>query len=383
MECQRISDLMTTNRPFSFLRLGDMELMFLIACQNGWDVSWREQADSERELISSTIVFGHPGLRPEHSARLQRAYERCSYLDFHDGWRINKQELPKWKYNRPANCHRNPCPELSQLFFDWLEYEFFRYVQGRRCLFVGAEAGILKELYCDPIYLRAAYKYWPLNADPVFFPETRRLGDHLDYIKADIAKAIVENKIDTAFISLGGGSKILCYELAEEHKIAAFDFGSLMRGLTYSGSDGHSFARTTHYPYYFRVPFDTYMAALERAIPRLSPDKLLAKAHAQLALELIRKEVGWSYASERLGEDCLDLGRNNRRHFWRAYSIYRRAYRHFGQNDKKAGMQITEFERWRRYLGLGIGGKVRRLLFIARVTAGKALRYAPMTCRLR
>jgi len=30
----------------------------------------------------------------------------------------------------------------------------------------------------------------------------------------------------------------------------------------------------------------------------------LAKAHAQLASELIRKEQGWTYASEKLGDDC-------------------------------------------------------------------------------
>src|SRR5262249_1415295 len=161
----------------------------------------------------------------EHAGRLQTAYERCSYLDFHDGWRTNKQALPNWKHNRLPGLHRNPGPEVSQLFFDWLRYEFFRYIQGRRCLFVGAEAGIMRELYSDPTYRRIASRYWPSNADPIFFPELRRVGDFVDDIKTDVSAAIVKNNIDTVFISLGGASKILCYELSEEHQIAAFDFG--------------------------------------------------------------------------------------------------------------------------------------------------------------
>lgn len=372
-ECQRISDLMAANRPFSFLRLGDMELMFLIAGQKQTALSWQKDAESERELVSSTFAFGHPGLKPEHAKRLQTAYECCSYLDFHDGWKINRRELPKWKYHRPVGNRRNPGPEVSQLFFDWLRYEFSKYVKGRRCLFVGAEAGILKELYSDPIYLHAARNYWPPNAEPIFLAETRRVGECLDLIKHDVSKVIEEQKIDTAFVSLGGGSKILCYELSEQHKIATFDFGSLMRGLTYSGSDGHNFFRTTHYPYYFRVPFDTYMRALRRAIPGLPPEKLLAKAHAQLALELIRKEEGWSYASERGGDDCLDLGRDNRRHFWEAHSIYRREYKILGHRDAKAAQQIREFETWRRHVGLGLDGKLQHLSFKAKVATRKAL----------
>src|SRR5262249_57541967 len=114
-----------------------------------------------------------------------------------------------------------------------------------------------------------------------------------------------KNNIDTVFISLGGASKILCYELSEEHQIAAFDFGSLMRGLTYSGSDGHNFVRAAHYPYYVRVPFDTYMGALQRAHPRLPSPNLLAKAHEQMGLVWIRKEEVCSYAGNWREDDRL------------------------------------------------------------------------------
>jgi hypothetical protein len=353
---------MSADRPFSFLRLGDMELLFLIACQNRRSVPWQEMVAHERELVSSTVVFGHPGLKSEHAGRLQTAYERCTYLDYHDGWKVNAKELQNWKCDRLPGLHRNPGPEVSQLFFDWLRHEFCKYIQGRRCLFVGAEAGIMRELYFDPVYRQIASSYWPADANPVFFPETRRVGDCLDEIKHDVSAAIVDNDIDTVFISLGGASKILCYELAEEHQIATFDSGSLMRGLTYSGSDGHNFVRTTHYPFYFRIPFQTYMAALQRAMPGLSLEKLLAKAHAQLALELIRKEEGWSYASERLADDCLDLGPNNRRLFWESYRAYSCGLKLLGRHNDKASEQIAEFERWHRGLGLGFRGKIHRIL---------------------
>lgn len=373
-ECERISGLMASSRPFSFLRLGDMELMYLVACQSNTPLSWQQTADSERKLVSSVVAFGHPGLKPEHATRLQTAYERCSYLDFHDGWIVNKREYPRWKHNRPLNYHRNPSAELSQLFFDWLRYEFFAYVKGRRCLFVGAEAGILKELHSDAHYREIAKSYWPSDADPVFLPETRRVGDCLDDIKNDISKCVIDNAVDTVFISLGGGSKILCYELAEKLKIATFDFGGLMRGLTYSGSDGHNFFRSTHYPFYFRVPFDTYMNALRRAAPNLAPEKVLAKAHAQLMIELIRKEEGWSYASERGGDDCIDLSEENTSHFWRSYSIYRDRYSQLGKANAEAMRQIHEFDAWRRQLGLGIDGKFYRLSSMSKAAIRSVIR---------
>jgi hypothetical protein len=69
----------------------------------------------------------------------------------------------------------------------------------------------------------------------------------------------------------------------------------------------------------------------------------------------------------------LDLGRANQWHFWEAYRAYCRHYKPLGWHDEKAARQIREFERWRRHLGLGLDGKIRRLSFTARVTARKAL----------
>lgn len=371
-ECRRITELMSGHRPFSFLRLGDMELTSLVSWQQGRAVPW--EIPDEDKIVSSAVVFGHPGLTERFADRLQRAFERCSYLDYHDGWRINQRDLPQWRHHRDAALHRNPGPEVSQLFFDWAEHEFRRYVRGRRVMMAGAEAGLLKELYADDTYRTAARDYWPADAEVTFFPETRR-NEQLDAIKSDLRDAITRERVDTVFLSLGGAAKIICYELAEELGICAFDFGSLMRALTYSGSDGHNFFRAVHYPFLFRVPFAVYMAALRRAMPSLTPAQLLAKAHAQLTLELIRKEVGWSYASERGGTDCLDFGPENMAAFKSAYDVYRREYRPLAGSDPDAARQVAEFDTWLGQFRIGARGRWLYYKNRARRAVGKAVRY--------
>jgi hypothetical protein len=321
---------------------------------------------SEASLVSSTVAFGHPGLNIEYASRLQEAYEQCSYLDYHHSNPAISRRLSEWKHRRSPLLASNPGAAASELSLDWMQYEFSNYVENRRCLFVGGEADLLRELHTDPCYREAAKKYWPSSVE-AFFLQTGRIGDGLDQIKASVSEQIVKNKIDTVFMSLGGGAKILCFELAKNHEIAAFDFGGLLRGLTYSGSEGQSFVRATHYPFFFRVRFDTYMGALLRAFPALSAEQILAKAHAQLALELIRKEEGWTAPSEWVGDDCLDTNSENLKHFWDSYSIYCRDYKPLGQNDLKAAAQVDEFERWRRYRGVGIDGKLVRFIFSTKV----------------
>ena len=39
------------------------------------------------------------------------------------------------------------------------------------------------------------------------------------------------------------------------------------------------------------------MSAVEKAFPNLKPEEILAKAHAQLLLEIQKKEIGWTYDS--------------------------------------------------------------------------------------
>src|SRR4051812_30993064 len=192
-ECARISELMSFERPFSFLRLGDMELPFLIAFQKQQAVGWHHLVEERRDMVSSTKVFGHPGLGSQYALRLQAAYEGCSYLDFHEGNPAVRRELSNWKHDRPANSYRNPSQDILELSLDWLQYEFFKYVRSRRCLFVGAEAGILRELFKDKVYREVASKYWPSDVK-VAFLETGPIDGRLDQIKSDIAGVIGTEK---------------------------------------------------------------------------------------------------------------------------------------------------------------------------------------------
>jgi hypothetical protein len=67
-------------------------------------------------------------------------------------------------------------------------------------------------------------------------------------------------------------------------------------------------------------------------------------------------------------ENKMDLGPENRRHFWNAHAMYCKKYEVLAKDNKKAAEQVTEFDRWRRYLGLGLDGKLCR----AKVAAAKS-----------
>jgi hypothetical protein len=79
---------------------------------------------------------------------------------------------------------------------------------------------------------------------------------------------------------------------------------------------------------------------------------------------------GWSYASEWGEDDCLDLGPKTNgisgkrtRPIVEITSLWASMMRR----------QVSEFERWRRSLGLGLDGKVQRLSSTAKTTARKVL----------
>src|SRR3954453_21055751 len=136
-ECNRITDLMKRQRPFSFLRLGGMELRLMLASQNGEVDKWCDGV-SRRDRESSVHAFGHPGLKPAYVDRLKQSYENCTYFDYHHANPTIKTLLIEWKHVRAQEAHSNPGPSVSELFLEWTQHEFRDYVDGRRCLFVGA-----------------------------------------------------------------------------------------------------------------------------------------------------------------------------------------------------------------------------------------------------
>jgi hypothetical protein len=358
-EAENLAGLMRSRRPFCFLRMGDMELIYLLSHQNGRTESL-EYGDGP---LSGTQGVGNPGLGSSHSERLWKAYAGADYVDFHEKNWPNEHLVPRLKLNRPPGAARNPDKETSLVFLTWTEKELKNYGQGRRIGFAGAEARLLQLLADAPEFRKAAVDFWPEGAD-VFFHQARNdgrnLDANLDLVKEDLRAFVSENRVDTLFISLGGGAKIIGFELSRELGICCFDFGAMTRALTYSGCDGNRVARSPHYPFFFRIPFDVYMDALEKAMPNLTPAELLAKAHGQLILEVVKKETGWTFASWE-----YDFSEENRAFFKKAYGFYRKRYHHLFNASPEAKKERNSFLHFCGTHGLTMEGQ----LFLARFHA--------------
>ena len=339
-EATRLTELMGSHRPFCFLRMGDVELKYLLTFQADQldQLDPKEYADGP---LSGTRGVGNPGLGPRHAERLWKVYEQADYVDFHERNWPNEYLVPELKLLQRTGATRNPDKNTSCIFLTWVEKEFKSYCQGRRIGFAGAEARLLEILSKTVEFQTAAKDYWPTQAE-IFFHQARNdgrdLDANLDLVKDDLRSFVTENKIDTLFISLGGGAKIIGYELSRELGICCFDFGAMTRALTYSGCDGNRFARSPHSPFLYRISFDTYMNALEEAFPKLSPAQLLAKSHGQLILEVMKKDVGWTYASWE-----YDFSDSNVDSFHCAYKAYTARYNNLFLIDPETKMERAGF----------------------------------------
>ncbi|HEY1662541.1 MAG TPA: hypothetical protein VGI03_09000 [Verrucomicrobiae bacterium] len=324
-EAKCLTAMMQGQRPFCFLRLGDVELKYLLTYQNK-QLDRLDHLDYGDGPLSGTQGCGNPGLGPKYAERLWKVYEQADYVDFHERNWPNEHLVKQLKLARKPGSHHNPSKETSVIFLTWVEREFKEYCQGRRVGFAGAEARILEILSLTAEFKQASADYWPEKAE-IFFHQARNdgrnLDANLDLVKEDLRRFITDNKLDTLFLSLGGGAKIIGFELSRELGVCCFDFGAMMRALTYSGCDGNRVARSPHSPFLYRIPFGTYMDVLEKAMPDLTPAELLAKAHGQLILEVVKKEIGWTFASWE-----FDFSAENCAAFKNAYEIYLERYRH-------------------------------------------------------
>ena len=332
-----LSKQMRSRRPFCFLRMGDMELRYLLAKQ--------EKRLDDIQLgngpISGTEAYGNPGLSAKHAERLRRAYEGADYVDFHEQNWPNEHLVPRLDLQRAPGSGRNQAKETSLVFLTWTEKEFKEYCRDRRIGFAAAEARLLELLSQTPEFRRAAVNYWPGNTQ-IFYHQVRNdgrdLDANLDLIKEDLREFVKEHRLDTIFLSLGGGAKMLGYELSRELGICCFDFGAMIRAITYSGCDGNRAARSTHSPFLFRIPFETYMDALEQAFPGLTPAELLAKAHGQLLLELMKKEIGWTSVSWE-----FDFSEENLSAFRNAFQEYQKRYRKLFRSSSATKIERAGF----------------------------------------
>jgi hypothetical protein len=339
-EAKRITTLLSQKRPFCFLRMGDMELRYLLSYQDDKisEISIHNYTDGP---LSGTLGIGNPGLGPKHARRLWEVYRQADYVDYHERNWPNEYLAPKLKLVQISGATRNPDKNTSCIFLTWVEMEFKSYCQERRVGFAGAEARILEILSTTEEFKSVSKDYWPDQAE-VFFHQARNNGRdldaNLDLVKEDLRTFITVNKIDTLFISLGGGAKIIGYELSRELGICCFDFGAMTRALTYSGCDGNRFARSPHSPFLYRISFGTYMDALEEAFPEMTHAQLLAKAHGQLILEVVKKDLGWTYASWE-----FDFSVENVKAFHRAYEVYFQRYKHLFSKDNDTKKERAGF----------------------------------------
>ena len=358
MAPRELTRLVEGSRRFSFFRLGDGELRFLLEAQNG-------PVQNLPQLLrpSCQCALGNPGLTDKDYVRLLTSFERCSLVDVYGDLPYNEENLQRLKWKYPQNDGTVISSGRVGFIFYWIHSEFRKYLTRHRCLFCGAEAALLCELLKEPEYRQIAQAYWPYDGD-IYFLQPRRdgrfLSEDLDRIKEDIARFVVERCIDTVFLALGGAAKIIAYELAEELGIRAIDVGSALRSLTYSGSDGYAGWRAPHHVFLVRVPFALYMRALRRAHPDYDAVALLAKAHAQLCLELHRKTPLQSNTSDIHDLNMYDPSKENLRYFREGYQVYKREYRSLWRKSEEAKDLVREFDGWRRRKGLGWDGKLFR-----------------------
>ncbi|PAW79855.1 MAG: hypothetical protein B9S32_00565 [Verrucomicrobia bacterium Tous-C9LFEB] len=354
----QLTQQMEATPGFTYLRLGDGELRMLLAHQNR---TWTDREFKLQQRPSVNISVSNPGLQESDMPRLLQAYEQATWLDLYDSFPYNREHLPELKLERAPGGTTNPTPDTSKIFIDWTWHEMGGYLARHRCLFCGSEAALLKALYELPEYRQIAKRFWPESA-PVFFQQTRRDGKHLsedlDLIKADIAADIDRLQIDTVFLALAGAAKILAHDLAKQKGVRAFDFGSMIRALTYSGSDGHAAWRSAHYPFLVRVPFELYMRALQTANPEIDPVTLISKAHAQLTRELVHQEPLQFAACDTDLPSAYDPSRENLQHFYESYAVYRRHYYPWAKKRPETRPLLREFRQWRFAKGLGLDGRL-------------------------
>jgi hypothetical protein len=237
---------------------------------------------------------------------------------------------------------------------------------------VAAEARLLELLAQTPKFKEAAADWWPDNTD-IFYHQVRNdgrdLDANLDLVKEDLREFVQEHRLDTVFLSLGGGAKVLGYELSRELGICCFDFGAMIRAITYSGCDGNRAARSTHSPFLFRIPFATYMDALESAFPRLTPAELLAKAHGQLLLELMKKQIGWTSVSSE-----FDFNEENLSAFREALEEYRRRYRKLFRTSAATKVERAAFLHFCGTHRLTLEGRLFLIMFRLKALARRCLK---------
>lgn len=354
-----LTSVLCNNASFSFVKIGDRELSWLLLLQSNQEAHYYSYYPQTG--FTCEAVHGVAGLEICHYKRFIESLEKCSFLDLGNNVPFIRENLYKLKINRNPNLLTNDSPDTANIMFEWTFFEMKKYVADHRCLFASAEAALQRELLSDYRYRKIASSFWP-DTERIWFHQIRDDGryysENLDLIKEDLREDILKNKIDTIFISLATGAKILCYELAKEMEIRAVDFGSMLRGLTNSGTPGYQTARAAHNPFFFRVPFDVYMDALEKAHPNLPFPCIISKAIAQLLLELQKRSFFVFNTAYGYTGGQVVLSGTNLSNFRDSLRSFRRRYLFRVKQDSELRELYKKFDFWCLKIGIGFRGKI-------------------------
>ena len=208
--------------------------------------------------------------------------------------------LPRLRLPRPGDLHRNPDRETSYLSLTWMEFEFKSYCQGRRVGIAAGESRLLELLSAEPAWRVAAGPYWP-DSGSVFFHQVRddgrNLDANLDLIKEDLRAFIEQNRLDTLFLSLGGGAKVLCYELSGECDICAFDFGAMLLRADVQCLRREPCRTSDAFAFFVPRPVRGVHACFGAGIPEPRGGGITGQNASQLLLDVQFKEPGWTHTA--------------------------------------------------------------------------------------
>lgn len=382
---EMLAEILQSGQNASFIRLGDGEVRFITECA---DRLWADgKYDRTERPRSPSEATGTLGLLGKDFGRLVHAYRSATVVDTYDFIPYNKR-----RYEQVQRIIRGSARQMSSrsdclLINEWTRGYLREFLLHRRVVMCGGESRLWEQLMSDPLYEEAANAYLPSRnsrrIEWVHPPEDGRNPSlNLEAIKELLLARVRDTGADAVFLSLGGVAKILAVELSEAAGVVAIDFGSMMRALTYSGSDGQAFWRATHNPFFFRVPFGVWMKAFERAHPEMDSSQITAKAQCQLALELQRKQIGAWVNADVHDQQSLDLGKDNIEHFREAYALYRTLIVDRFHGDSRVVRQLTEFDRWcaeRSVPGFSLPLKVR----LRRAASNSLGKHIPVGVRKR
>jgi hypothetical protein len=289
-----------SRQHFSFIRMGDGELRFLLDCQEG-------KTDIIRPTVSipsiSAGVAGAASNKPQDYHKILKAYESADCVDLHLHIPSIRDRIATLQWTPNPNGWQSSGAENSRLLPRWTVAHFKEFLNNKRVLFFGGEAKLLEALLSDPEYRILAKDFFPDHLNAVFIDppgEGFNLSEDYPLIKNLIETQLKTSKFDAVFISASGMAKPLCVELSAIHKVKTLDFGAILRALTYSATSGRAGWPANHFPFFFHIPLNVYLEAVRKAYPEIQSSVLVAKANAQLMFDLIKKNYEHSIGRSKI-----------------------------------------------------------------------------------